>query len=345
MDFVMNYNDNLVFEDVERLSKLKKKKSKCLDEDFIIPDFKDFNMFKNTLYNVKQLKIILKKYKLKQTGNKNELVKRIFDFLHKSFFIIKIQKNIRRKLVYLFFNNLGPGSKDINICTNKTDFYSLEELNNYNFYELMSIKDIDDNHIYGFSIQTLHQYILNSKETPLKNPYNRNVIKDNFKIKISKHLRFCKIFNINLNISTHSEIIKRDINQRIIDIFHQIDQLGNYTNANWFLNLEHRKLIRFIFELKDIWVYRANLSDEIKRNICSPTGNPFINVNLNMIRTIRYTNNLRSICLTIMSNMISLGTTDEYKSLGAFYILTALTLVSEEAAIALPWLYDSVVIG
>ena len=40
--------------------------------------------------------------------------------------------------------------------------------------------------------------------------------------------------------------------------------------------------------------------------------------------------------------MINKGINNEYRSLGALYILTALTLVSSDAASALPWLYDSV---
>jgi hypothetical protein len=44
-----------------------------------------------------------------------------------------------------------------------------------------------------------------------------------------------------------------------------------------------------------------------------------------------------------MENLISKGINTDSKSLGAFYILSALTLVSHSAAVALPWLYESVV--
>lgn len=341
--------DNLVFEDVERMHKLKankkikvKSKLKCSDEDFQIPSFNDFEKINNISYNVKQLKAILANYKLKKTGNKNELVKRIYDFLYKSFYICKIQKNMRRKIVYLLFKKLGPASKNIELCTNNTDFYSLEKLNNFKFNEIISIKDENDNHIYGFTIQTMNIYIKNNANTDLKNPYNRTKINENIQNNISSIKRICKILNLKLNIESHIETIKKDINQRIFDIFHKIDELGNYSNHIWFLNLDHGKLIKFIFELKDIWVYRANLSDITKINICHPTGNPFLGINMNFIRSTRYTNNLKIICVDIMSNMINKGINNEYRSLGALYILTALTLVSSDAASALPWLYDSV---
>lgn len=344
----ISYN-NLIFEDVERMHKLKsnkkikvKSKLKCSDEDFQIPSFKEYENLNNISYNVKQLKAILNNYKLKRTGNKNELVKRIYDFLYQSFYICKIQKNMRRKIVYLLFKKLGPASKNIDLCTNNTDFYSLEKLNNFKFNEVISIKDENDNHIYGFTIQTMNIYLKNNQASDLKNPYNRTKINENVYNNISSIKRLCKILNLALNIESHIETIKKDINQRILDIFHKIDELGNYSNHTWFLNLEHGKLIKFIFELKDIWVYRANLSDDTKRNICHPTGNPFLGINMNFIRSTRYTNNLKIICVDIMSNMINKGINNEYKSLGALYILTALTLVSTEAASTLPWLYDSV---
>ena len=44
-----------------------------------------------------------------------------------------------------------------------------------------------------------------------------------------------------------------------------------------------------------------------------------------------------------MIKLVTKGITDEYRSLGAFYVLTALTLSSSEAANAMPWLYQSAI--
>ena len=46
--------------------------------------------------------------------------------------------------------------------------------------------------------------------------------------------------------------------------------------------------------------------------------------------------------LNIMKNMINTNSSDSNKSLCALYILSTLTLVSEPAADAMPWLYQSV---
>ena len=43
-----------------------------------------------------------------------------------------------------------------------------------------------------------------------------------------------------------------------------------------------------------------------------------------------------------MESLVSNGNSNENKSLGAFYVLSALTLVNNDAAESLPWLYQSV---
>ena len=118
--------------------------------------------------------------------------------------------------------------------------------------------------------------------------------------------------------------------------------LGNYTNSSWFTSLSRENLILFVKELVDIWNYRANLDENIKRDICPPYGNPFKNIihsNINQFDYIR----IKKKATSIIENMISDGVDDESKKLGAIYVLCGLTLVNIDAANALPWLYQSVI--
>ena len=49
-------------------------------------------------------------------------------------------------------------------------------------------------------------------------------------------------------------------------IFHRIDLLGNYTDVNWFLDLNIYQLKTLYREAEDIWNYRAqHLTPEIKK--------------------------------------------------------------------------------
>jgi hypothetical protein len=44
-----------------------------------------------------------------------------------------------------------------------------------------------------------------------------------------------------------------------------------------------------------------------------------------------------------MENLIYSGIDEEYRKIGALHVLSALTLVSSPARIAMPWLYESIV--
>ena len=346
---VFDINSNFI-EDIERLKKFKRLRNNSIDKtnhvEFKIPDIYSYSLLNTQKFNVKELKIILKKYKLKISGNKNELIKRAYNFLHQSYYAIKIQKNIRKKNVYNFFKYLGPNSRNIESCINETDFATLEKLNTYPFYEIITIKDNDKN-IYGFHIESLFK-LINSVDNNqvVQNPFNRNNMKyskDELRCFISKIYKIGKILNYNIIYNKKPVEINKTVDQKIKELFINMDQLGNYTDSSWLLNLSTGRMIRFLFELKDIWSYRSNIPEEVKRNICHPHGNPFVNIPLNHVRTINNINHIKTICFKVIDSMINMGINDENKSLGALYVLTALTIVSQPAANTLPWLYESVI--
>ena len=128
---------------------------------------------------------------------------------------------------------------------------------------------------------------------------------------------------------------------RTISLFQYIDSLGNLTDHTWFWNLGRINLIRFLRELTDIWSYRAQLSEEVKRQIVPPMGNPFRQVDIRTLPALSMIR-LRENALNIIERLVTYGIDSSSKSLGAIYVLSALTLVSEPAANTLPWLYDSV---
>ena len=73
----------------------KKKGKKVKEADFNIIEMKNYKTLLDNNYNVKQLKAICKHYKLKVSGNKDEKIYRIYNYLKFSHFAIKIQKIFR----------------------------------------------------------------------------------------------------------------------------------------------------------------------------------------------------------------------------------------------------------
>ena len=99
-------------------------------------------------------------------------------------------------------------------------------------------------------------------------------------------------------------------------------------------------LVKYIKELHDIWDYRAQITSETKLNIC-PCGDPFRGINLRNLASLKFID-LQKVVLNTIELFVNTGINDDSKNLGAYYVLSALTLVSYKAAEALPWLYQSV---
>jgi hypothetical protein len=319
---------------------------KITDRDFTILRLENYNEVLTVNYNMQQLKKICKHYKLKISGNKVELKKRLYNYFYYTYYSIKIQKHIRKVLLKNYLYLHGPGFIDRKLCTNDVDFCTLDSLNVIPYYQFFSFMD-EDGFIYGYDIKSLYNLYLKNKIT-VENPFNKKIIDNSILTNIIKYIKYSKLLKFPINIDYDDNISNlsdtRQLELNTIALFQTIDSYGNYTNASWFLNLNRYELIMFIRELIDIWNYRANLSHEIKREIIPILGSPFLynhNVNsYNMHQHNLY--QVRKYCLSVIDLFINRGINQESKSLGAYYILSALTLVSSEAAETLPWLYQAV---
>jgi len=324
----------------------KKQLSKLNDNDFFIPETSEFLEMCKYNYRVVQLKKICKHYNLKLTGTKNELFNQAYNYLRLSYYTTKIQKISRGILLRKCINYQGPALFKRDKCVNDCDFYTLQKINEIPHEQFFSFKDVD-NFIYGFDIISIYTLfnVKNQRSKKHENPYNRNLFPKFVKRNLVEYLSICKCLNIKVNNKDEEECdnIKpeKKLEFKALELFQHIDHLGNYTNPRWFLSLDRTQLIMYVRELYDIWTYRANLQNSIKMNICPPTGDPFRGSNL-----LNLSNNslidIQNSVLQIMSRFVKSGHTTDNQSLGAFYVLAALTLVNSEAAESLPWLFQSV---
>jgi hypothetical protein len=142
--------------------------------------------------------------------------------------------------------------------------------------------------------------------------------------------------NVKFNVDV-DDSYTNSFESKLLSTFQHINSLGNYTDHNWVLNLNVGQLHQFLQELRDIWFHRAGIDNNTRNLICFHL--PFVNYNLNLVNLV----SLREIALTTIMNFVYKGQTSEYQQMGAMYMLTALTIVSTDAANSLPWLYASVV--
>ena len=316
---------------------------KVSDEDFVVPELNEYEKINRYNYNVKQLKAICKHYKLKISGNKNELKKRILNYMINSIHAITIQKILRGFIVRTYIKLHGPGLFDRNKCVNSTDFLSLEDLIEIPFEQFYSFRD-NDGFLYGFDICSIYNLYKTNKENT-NNPYNRKKFPDNTLNNLKKIYKYGKLLGFKTNIKIEYDEPQQhlsneeQLNARFLTLFQTINEMGFYADHNWLLSLSLGRKIRFIRELYDIWIYRANLTNEIRTQICNTTL--FHGINLFILNT--STNlGISQMIYNIINKLVTSSPEQNNRWLGASYALTALTLVSQDAAEALPWLYESV---
>jgi len=330
--------------DCEKTMHVIKKPYKIKDDDVTIPNTENFYEITKYNYSITQLKSFAKYYKLKISGNKNELILRLYSFLYFSVNITKIQKIFRSKIVRNYLSLHGPAYKNRKLCTNSCDFVTMEPLEEIKLHQFLSYKD-EDGFIYGFDIISLHNLYFKSNKK-MQNPYNRNIIPENVFKTIKSLLILSRILKIHIDLhyedDTENVSGEKAIELRALSLFQNIDALGNYTDAKWFLSLNRNNLIKLVRELSDIWNYRAQLTSEVKRNICPPNADPFRNLCIPYIHTESNLCNVKKVILEVLEKFVNTGTDKDSQSLGAYYVLGALTLVNEDAALSLPWLFQSV---
>ena len=340
IDYITNITANC-----EKNMPIVKNPPKISDENFFAPTINNYNELSKYNYNISQLKIIAKKYKLKLNGNKKTMITRIYSFLYLSSYIIKIQKKFRGNLAKKYKLLHGPASLKRKLCTNADDFVTMEPVEEINYHQFISYKDTDG-FIYGFDIISLHNLFLKSQDIEsIKNPYNRNLIPEPVIKTIKSIIRIAKILKIHINLHYEDDApvvsSAKMVELRALTLFQTIDELGNYSNSSWFLSLNRNQLIRFLRELTDIWNYRAQITLETKRNICPPTGDPFRSLNMIYIHNEPNMLNVKKAVLEVLEKMVNGGVDRDSKALAACYVLGSLTIVNQEAATALPWLFES----
>jgi hypothetical protein len=310
---------------------------------------KNYNNLLTVKYKLDELKKLCLQYKITRVGNKEELTNRLYEYCKNSVQPIKIQKVFRGYLQRKLNKLRGPAFKNRKICTNDTDFYTMDEMDEISATQFYSYKDEDD-FIYGFNIISLYNLII-KEGNGVKNPYNRNEITNKVKQAVTSVILLSKILKQPIEIEIKNEIVdpKKRMELKILDLFQTINSYGNYANSEWFSDLTRQSHIRFARELVDIWNYRAQLSHEKKNEICPPHGTPFLGTpyftniaspihlnNLSIETLIKYN-------VQIIENLVKSAIDIDNKMLGSFYVLSALTLVSQQARDAMPWLYESVV--
>jgi hypothetical protein len=313
----------------------------------IKPTTKTYFMLLEYNYTHSTLTCFSRDYGTKISGTKKELTARLFAHLYFASFVMKIQKRVRGYLTRLFNNKLhGPACFKRSLCVNDSDFLTMEELITIPPMRFFSYEDVDG-FVYGFDMVSLYNLIIKSSTSnPLRNPYNRKEIPKSAIDRFSKLVHIGKLLKLDISLELEPMISSSQtdtLNFRTLDLFQLINALGNYSDPQWFNDLDKPRLLRLLRELFDIWHYRLHISHQTKCAICPPHGSPFPNFSTLMLTLREEPNvvNIKNSILNILFRLVNTGIDRDSKCLGAYYVLGALTLVNDSAAQALPWLHQS----
>lgn len=324
----------------EKVPKTRKRR-RVSDDEFVIlkPGEQESLSIRN--YKVQHLKSMCRHYKQRVGGNKDELTKRIYNYLRLSYYAIKVQRLSRKHLCKKYIKAKGPAFINRKICVNDTDFFTMDPVKDISNAQFISYK-CKDGKVYGFDIMSLYN-LIRKGSAPFTNPYNRIELPRNLLDNGNYLLQMCKHYNEKIITKIQEEEMdsSKELELRALAAFQKINELGNYVNHTWLWSLQRVQLIRFVRELVDIWNYRAQLANEAKRQIYPPHGDIFRHLNMYML-PVSDRDQLRTLAVTVIERLINNGVDYGSQSLGANFALCALTLVSQSARDALPWLYQSV---
>lgn len=302
-------------------------------KNFKLLEYTNIKQLNQYNYTVPQLKNLCRYHHLRVGGNKSSLKERLYTHFMHHISAFKIQsiwyKSLYNKLKY--YKKIHADKKPVN----STDFYTLDTISEIpNIYRF---NILEKDHIYCFNIFSFKKLL-----TKNLNPYTREPLTNTVIERFNKH--FALISILGLMFKNEEEVITNEqlLNLKVVDIFHKIESVGFVIDTEWFNHLTTLQLLKYVRELYDIWNYRANLPLTTKIAICPPIGNPFHNIfidNINYLTRDKLKWTTLSIIEQFIKNEHSRG--DQY--LGACYVLQALTLVSQNAANSLPWLYQTVI--
>jgi len=247
-----------------------------------------------------------------------------------------IYKQMRNRRVRI----QGVGLVDRHLLANDSDFFSTESL--VDLSGLYFFSYIDGGQVYGFDIRSIHTLIGRTTGTAPTNPYTRTPIPELVLQKIrSRIATLQKMGHSTVWIPLEPPTPEQQWRMRVVDLFAKIDELNYYSSPDWFIDLSHRQQRTFYRELQTIWSFRAGLSEEQKASIVPDYGSVLFTMNpWSVIDLTEHA--IRKLNMNTIRLLITSARDRQDRILGAMYVVSALTLVSEGAKREYPWLHESV---
>ena len=256
--------------------------------------------------------------------------------------IKKIQAIWRKYAPLRRYRLQGPATNAIDLATNQTELYSLDSIAAIPKPYFISFADARKC-IWAFDIRTL----VHSMATgfPSHNPYTRDTLLDTAKARIHRRIQWLRsrkyqILHVNTEVLTPEQAW----NQNVLDIFLKIEALGYYVSCDWYHAMSAAEHTVFYARLFQLWNWRLGLTPQEKERIVP--GHFAGGRRLFRFPPEDTIDKSRGwwekTSLALIEAFITRAHDKEQHKMGALYVLMALVQASRPAALALPWIVETV---
>ena len=222
---------------VPKKTKTKKLPIRKKLEAFTYTDYVNGNIIMKS-YTIPILKQVCKFHKLHISGTKGVLIERITTLFERIKSAIIVQKYTRRQFVNKIINKNREFNEKRNMCTNTTDFSTMEPLNEISKEYFYCYTDIDK-FVYGFDITSLIEMIRKTRK--IFNPYTRTPITKRHKNEIINLynlslLVYQKMRETNEPYINHIQNNHRLVHSRYRNLINRISNEFNNREVSSYLN-------------------------------------------------------------------------------------------------------------
>jgi hypothetical protein len=245
------------------------------------------------------------------------------------------RSNIRLKNGRIRFQRQGPAAAYTDLALNTTEVYSMEPISSIPRVYRFSIAD-PSNNIWLFDIRSLYHIWNETTGHSIVNPYNRTQLNKKQIAAFCNRIKW--LADRHYDLAYNDQIARtprQQFQQKIIDTFSRIEQLGYTCSTGWFEYLDTDNYALLYNQFFSLWI--GQISPAAQRTLL-----PHSNGNLFLFADDMNTMELRTI--DMMWRLVTEAVSVEDRITGAIYCLISLSKVSEDCAAAYDWLQEEMTI-
>lgn len=255
----------------------------------------------------------------------------------------KIQNWWKLYVGFYRFKKQGPGVCIPSEAQNQTDIYTLDATSSIPNVYRWTYAD-SRGCIWFFDIRSLSMTHAEDSRETLLNPYTREPLGKKAEQSFQTRCKWLRDRKYCLVHMAETELTPEQVwHQNVLDVTMKYDVLGYHTCLNWFEELSIQQLYSFYSELWQLWMFRLDLSNEIKELVVPKWSASDRLLFKWMPSELRFRPEKKwwqRVILDILNRFVSSAQLKEHKILGALYGMTAFAIVSPRVRYHYPWLVE-----